>query len=301
MFSRNKYSTPVRPRPGLFRALGLNDPPLEIEVKGKACKQIEIFKHDSWAATALYEGVNGKITCKFNRQQSIFGFPMSWLGRMLARREARVLTEMVDTPNIPDFSGNVTIKGKLALNAVARNYVEGHPLMKNEYVGDDFFSRLSDLLGKLHRHNFAYVDLHKRENIIVGNNGEPYLIDFQVSFRLPDWWPGNSWPMRTLLSMLQQTDEHHRLKHFRACRPDQFTPEEMERASRRPWWIRAHRVIAKPLRELRRKFLIAIGIRSGLGQAHSEYEPEQAVRNEIKRKHREKSVRKGQEKATFDP
>ena len=284
MIRRYTGSTPVRPRPGLFRALGLDNPPEQIEVAGKTCKRTEIFKHDSWAATALYEGPEGKITCKFNRRQPIFGASMAWLGKRLAQREFSVMIKMADTTNIPNPRDKVTVNGKEAPNAVARDYIEGHPLMKNEHVGDDFFSQLRDLLGSLHRHKIAYVDLHKRENIIVGKNGEPYLIDFQVSFLLPDWWPGNSWPMRLVLRMLQQADEYHRLKHFISCRPDQFTPGELARARQRPWWIRAHRIVAVPLRELRRKLLVAIGVRSGKGKAFSEYEPEAAVQSETKRK-----------------
>ena len=48
-------STPtVRPRPALFRALGRHDPPSEIEVAGDLYRRSSVFKHDSWAATALY-------------------------------------------------------------------------------------------------------------------------------------------------------------------------------------------------------------------------------------------------------
>ncbi len=284
MFSKNKSSTSVRPRPRLFRALGLNDPPPEIEVDGKIYKQVEIFKHDSWAATALYEGLKGKITCKFNRVQPIFGLPMGWLGRLLAKREALLFAEMADTPYIPNLAGKLTVNGREVPNVAAHDYIEGHPLMREEHVSDEFFSQLSDLLAILHLRDWAYVDLHKRENIIVGNDGKPYLIDFQVSFRLPGWWPGNSWPIRLVLRMLQKTDEYHRLKHFIQCRPDQFTPEEFERARRRPWWISVHRLVAQPLRQLRRKFLVVIGVRRGKGHANTEHEPEAAVRYEEKRK-----------------
>ena len=35
----------------------------------------------------------------------------------------------------------------------------------------------------------VYVDLHKRENIIVNERGEPSLIDFQISLSWPGWFP----------------------------------------------------------------------------------------------------------------
>ena len=79
----------VRPRPPLLRALGAGEPPRTVEIDGNTYRWVETFKHDSWAATGLYSGANGAIVCKFNRTQPIFGFPMTWLGRRLARREAR--------------------------------------------------------------------------------------------------------------------------------------------------------------------------------------------------------------------
>ena len=38
---------------------------------------------------------------------------------------------------------------------------------------DEFLPTLRGLLNKLHRRGIAYVDLHKRENIIVGDDGRP--------------------------------------------------------------------------------------------------------------------------------
>ncbi len=43
----------VRPRPALFRALGRDEPPSVVTIGGEKHELIEIFKHDSWAATAL--------------------------------------------------------------------------------------------------------------------------------------------------------------------------------------------------------------------------------------------------------
>jgi len=272
-----------RPRPRFLRALGKADPPLGIELGGYPYRRIDIFKHDSWAATALYEGERGKVVAKFNRRQSIFGLPMHWLGRLLAAREARILQLLADLANVPRCSGQITISGAAQPHAVAHDYVEGHPFERGERVDDNFFSRLQQLVEDIHHRDLAYVDLSKRENIIVGDDGQPYLVDFQISFFLPDWWPGNSWPMRKLLQLAQGVDDYLVLKHFHNSRPDLLTAEQQAIVKHPPWLIRTLRSVGDPIRSLRRRVLVLLGVRTGRGRVESEHAPEDAVRRRIER------------------
>jgi hypothetical protein len=282
MKNRNTNKT-GRPRPKLLRALGKADPPLEIELDGYLYRRVDIFKHDSWAATALYEGERGKVVAKFNRRQPIFGFPMHWLGRLLAAREGRILQLLADLSNVPCYSGELTVAGAAQPHAVAHDYVEGHPFERGERVDDSFFSKLQELVQDIHARDLAYVDLSKRENIIVGDDGQPYLVDFQISFILPDWWPGNSWPIRKLLQLAQGVDDYLVLKHFHNSRPDLLTPEQQAIVKRRPWLIRTLRSIGDPVRSLRRRLLVLLGVRTGKGRVDSEHAPEDAVRRRIER------------------
>jgi hypothetical protein len=127
----------------------------------------------------------------------------------------------------------------------------------------------------MHRHDVAYVDLHKRENILVGADGRPYLLDFQISVSLPHWWPANSTLTQVLLRIFQRSDDYHLHKHLARCRPD-LMAEEKE--VRRPWWITMHRLIAVPLRTARRWLLARLGIRDKTGRVDSEHFPEEVVR-----------------------
>src|SRR5262245_6098690 len=108
----------ARPRPPVFRALGANDPPSEVVVDGQHYTRTEIFKHDSWAATALYAGADNRIVCKYNRIQAVLGMPMMWLGKRLAERERRALERLADLPQIPAPCGPVYAAGRLLRNAV---------------------------------------------------------------------------------------------------------------------------------------------------------------------------------------
>jgi len=279
------HDVPVRgrPRPRLFRALGPREPPLEIEIAGRPLRRVEILKHDSWAATALYEGHGGKVVCKFNRQEPILAIPMQWLGRRLAFREAWILHRMSGHPGMPRASGPVQVAGAPLAHAVAHDYIEGHPLTPGERVGDEFFPRLRRLVDALHALGVAYVDLAKRANIIVGHDGYPYLIDYQISARLPHWWPGNAWPIRRLIRALQAGDDYHVLKHWSRHRPDQLPPDGLRLLARRPASLRIAVPVGRRLRMVRRRLLVSVGVRTGRGLASSEAAPEEAVRRHVGR------------------
>lgn len=267
-----------QPRSTLFRALGSSDPPVEVFINDGAYRRITIFKHDSWAATALYEGPAGKVVCKFNRQQSIFGVPMRWLGRWLARHETHVLMCLQDVPNVPRLVWPVLANGTRLDHVSAHFYVEGHPLAKHECVSPGFFDRLAGTLSALHQRGLAYVDLHKRENILVRDDGEPCLCDFQISFALPRRW---GTLMSNLLELLQRADWYHLEKHRRSSLSSGQTPR-----IRPPWFIRAHRLIAKRFRSWRRGLLVALGIRAGAGRAETEHFAEDAVRRDLEARQR---------------
>ena len=269
----------VRKRPSLFQALGSADPPEPVQVAGRDFHLDNVLKHDSWAATAIYrDTADERIICKFNRTKSVFGIPMAWLGRVLAAREARFLRRLADIDLVPDDLGPVTTDGAELAHAVARTYVDGEVFINPDQTDARFFAELRQLLNAVHGCNMAYVDLHKRENIIVGRDGRPNLIDFQVSAGLSSGWPGNGWVARKIIDKLQEMDDYHYRKHYARCLPETLSEEELRRYLKPPGWIRAHRKIAAPLRSLRRRLLVLLKIRDGSGQAHSELNPEDAFR-----------------------
>lgn len=261
-----------RPRPPLLRALGSSEPPRLIEIGGVLYRHVKTFKHDSWAASALYRSSTGmQIVCKFNRIEPVCGLPLAWLGRALARREARLLELLADEPLVPGASGAVHVGGRPAAHAVAHAFVPGRPLARRMPLHDDFYPRLEELLARLHARGVAYVDLHKRENILVGTDGRPYLIDFQISVCLPPY--GLRGP---LLRMLQRCDRYHLSKHIRRYRLERGEPAP-PRDFGRPWSIWLHRALAVPFRTFRRRLLMRLGVRTAGGRADSEAAPEPGV------------------------
>jgi hypothetical protein len=262
----------------MLRALGADDPPSVVEVDGRRYERVDIYKHDSWAATALYAAGPLRIVCKFNRRQSLLGLPGAWVGRILARREAHFLRRLAGVRGFPRLLGPVLVDGVRAETALARVFIAGHPLQSHEHTSEDFFRSLHRLLFELHCRGIAYVDLHKRENVLVGDDGQPYLIDFQVAFdemAVPRRFLRQA---RKLFQALRSMDEYHRLKLFRRCRPDlcEATAGDLERL--RPRVVRWHRVFAEPLRRARRKLLTLLKVRRDKGRAESEFFAEAGLR-----------------------
>ncbi len=279
--SSNRVDSPtdsqVKPRPSWLKALGRQSLPESIAIGGVAHHLRETFKHDSWAATGLYEGPSAELAVvKLHRQSPAFGVPMRWLGRWMARHEIGLLKGLADLKGIPALGGPVSLGGATLRHAVARRYIEGHPLGNREAVNESFFPGLSALLDAMHQRKVVYVDLHKRENILVNEEGEPCLIDFQISVAWPRWLPAGP-----LFTMLSRSDQYHLMKHWARCRPDQCGFDQAELRGRMPWWIRAHRLLAAPAREFRRRLLVKLGVRTGKGRVETELFAEHALRQTV--------------------
>lgn len=238
-----------KPRFPWLYALAEGRLPARVTCAGRSYGLVQTFKHDFFAATGLYDGPDGPVVLKMGRQSPLFGLPMRWLGRALAAREAWFYSRLDDLPGVPRFLGRVGDTGLL------HAFVPGHPLGRDEGVRDSFFVRLAVLLRALHARGMAYVDLNKRQNILVGDDGNPYLIDFQVSLSVPPVGWGRIWPLAWLLRRFQQADVYHCLKHKRRLRPDQLTEDERRIVERVSIWIRLHRLIARPIIQVRRRVL----------------------------------------------
>jgi hypothetical protein len=228
-----------------MRALGKNDLPSEIPVADSIYKLDQTVKHDFFAATGFYRDQNGnRAVAKFGRCVSFFGFPLAWIGRWLVNREVHFYNRLADVSNVPRVLGVVKI-------GFLHAYVPGRPLSRHQPVPDDFFKDLETLLDELHKRDIAYVDTNKPENILLGDDGKPHLIDFQISWDLHGLGrnPINRW----ILCRLQRADHYHILKHKKRMRPEEMTESDWQILNHRGFLINLHRTISKPYFFVRRR------------------------------------------------
>ena len=228
---------------------GVESIPDRIDLDGKGYRLRKIFKQDFFATTALYENGSDRIVLKRSRNQAFCRIPMAWMGRWLTGHEITIYRRLENVSGIPALRANPDPY------TLIHEYIEGQPLDPRLPVGDRFFDDLAELLDTLHTNKVVYVDANKADNIVVGRDGRPYLIDFQISF-LADPSHSDRWGIvEKIFQRLRKEDFYHFLKHKNRCRPDLMTPGEKKRRYHRSGLIRLHRLLTRNLITIRRSIL----------------------------------------------
>jgi hypothetical protein len=230
-----------------MHALGKNALPETIQLNGQTWRAIRFVKHDFFAATGFYQSdqTGEKSVVKIARTEPFLGLPCQWLGKLIDRRERRFYQKLADLPNIPSIIGRVGQTGFMHV------FIEGQPLSRDSSVPDTFFDDLLQLVETLYHRGIAVVDTNKPENILLGQDGKPYLIDFQISFDVNDL--GGIWPAGPILRLFRQSDIYHVLKHKKRLRPDLLTETERQIVENKNWATRLHRRLTKPYFFIRRR------------------------------------------------
>jgi hypothetical protein len=235
----------------------LHEPPSEqLAVAGEDYRLVRVFKHDFWAATSLYQAIRGveakfpRIVVKFGRVGDFAGIPLRWIGRYMQVHEESIHRVLDGLEGVPRWISRIGDIG------YAMEYVEGKPLDHFDKPPKGYFDRMRAVFDAVHERGVAYVDANKRSNMIVGPNGEAFLIDFQISLRLQDNLP---WPLRAtvrqLIEYMKDKDIYHLYKHKRRMEPEELTEEESQLSRRQGRLHALHGGIAKHYRTLRRKLL----------------------------------------------
>ncbi len=235
--------------PACLLALGREPLPRRITLPAGTYALEQVYKHDFFAATARYAGPSGKVVLKIGRKASFLGLPLGWIGRLHAWHESRAYCRLSDLAAVPKF------EGRFGDHGFAHAYVDGRPLARGARVPDDFFATLATAIRTLHACGMAYVDLNKPENVLLGSDGRPYLVDFQIAWNWPRRLGGDRWPLRWVRTRLQQADLYHLAKLHRRIRPDQLSEEQRTATYARPGHVRAYSRITRPFTLARRWLL----------------------------------------------
>lgn len=126
--------------------------------------------------------------------------------------------------------------------------MEGHTLHEGAEealtLPEDFFAKLRAVLARLHERRIVFLDLNKSGNIILGDDGKPYLIDFPVAACIkPRSGLVGLWSDRLLAGLIRE-DIYHLHKHKRHFQPHLMTPDDFVLATRTRCSDRLKRYVA---------------------------------------------------------
>jgi len=101
-----------------------------------------------------------------------------FVGMLSNWREASIYRRLEGIRGIPEYVGLID------RYAIAVSYIPGRNAseLKPGELSPDFFAKLRDLIDAVHARGVVLCDLRNIKNVIVGDDGEPYLIDFATAF-----------------------------------------------------------------------------------------------------------------------
>jgi hypothetical protein len=227
-----------------LRALGRGDLPLRFDLNGVRYRIECTVKHDFWAATGFYIDPAGRrVVLKVGRTTEFAAIPFRPVGQWLCQREMGFFERLADVPSVPRLIGRVGDTG------FVHDFVPGRPLRDFQKLSVQFFDDLTRLMEQVHRRGIAYIDSEKSTNILVGDDGRPHLIDFQISLH---GQAARGFLWQWLFRRLQAIDIYHIAKHKRRLCPAALTAADREILQRRTWIVRVHRAMTAPYFRLRR-------------------------------------------------
>jgi hypothetical protein len=224
---------------------------------GADYRALRVLKEDRYARSTLLEGPCGR---RFVLKESVMRLPpgvrVAPLAALLARHEADLYGKLRGVRGIPRLAG------RPRPDAFLREFVEGSTVRETPRLPDGFFAALEALLLEVHARGIAYVDLAKEENVLVGDDGRPWLIDFQVSV-------AREGPLRALVPRFQREDLYHLSKMRLRRRPDEATAEDRRRVAGRSRLSRLHRATVKKAYNLLTRYLVTRWSGAGEGRTAS--------------------------------
>jgi len=172
-----------------------------------------------------------------------------WFGRVLAPiliwREASALRRLAGVTGVPRIHRQLDSRGVLI------EYLPGTPWPK-AMVPDVAYRRLDVLVATMHERGVAHCDLRAPSNLLVGDDGTPYIVDFVARvFRGRRW----NLPWNWLFSQFVAADDSALVKLRVRFAPRLATAADRARLAERGWVERLARSIGEASRNLVRFFV----------------------------------------------
>lgn len=184
----------------------------------------------------LLEGRNHGFVVKDYRSLG-FAFKHT-VGRFLVWRETKALRRLRGTQGVPAFFGT---EGGLVLimEAIPGRPVEG--LEHEQRLPPKFFEKLRNVIRAFHARGVAHCDLKRAPNILLGRDGEPYVVDWSAAITASEF---PVFPLNLIYRRFLVDDFDAVVKLQLRHAPDDVGPRELER-------YRSHSQIERTVRRIR--------------------------------------------------
>jgi serine/threonine protein kinase len=210
-------------------------------------KKTATLRKPSSTRPALYrieEGDARAVVKDFSVNGRVF---RNLVGRFLIWRERKAYRRLKGMKGVPELYG--VVEGlALVLEEVQGRSME--ELDQDARLSVRFFEALRDLVERVHRRGLCHCDLKRAANILVGEDGRPYLIDWSAAILEREF---RFFPARLIYRRFLVDDRHAVIKlQLRHC-PEAVDPEDLRRYQNRSLAERAVRNLRDRARGLLQK------------------------------------------------
>jgi predicted Ser/Thr protein kinase len=168
----------------------------------------------------LERGNRGFVIKDYRGQGFVFRHTV---GRFLVWREAKAFRRLRGVRGVPAFYGT---EGGLVLimEAIPGRPVEG--LEHEQALSCEFFEKLRNVVRAFHARGIAHCDLKRAPNILLGRNGEPYVVDWSAAITASEL---RIFPLNLIYRRFLVDDFNAVVKLQLRHAPDDISPQELRR------------------------------------------------------------------------
>lgn len=165
-------------------------------------------------------------------------------GRFLVWRELKALRRLRGVQGVPDVYG-APYGLAVVMEAIAGRPVEG--LEHGQPLPLSFFDGLRRLIDAFHVRGVAHCDLKRAPNILLGDDGNPYVVDWSASILASEF---RGFPLRLIYRRFLLDDLDAVVKLQLRHRPEEIDPLDLARYQEKGRLEKAVRSLRDRAREL---------------------------------------------------
>lgn len=170
-------------------------------------------------------------------------------GRFLVWREKKAYEKLKGIKGVPVFYRSINGTAIIMEEITGKSIKAVH---KTTGIPEGFYSDLNDLLKIIHAAGIAHCDLKRAPNIIVGDDGKPYLVDWSASIFKSEFRP---FPLSLIFKRFVRDDMNAIIKLKLKYSPEKVSSEEKVAYMNRGFIERIIRIIRDNARKLLKKIV----------------------------------------------